>query len=122
MSLNREKYQAFANLLEQFCDYTTINEPDAPGLRQRTVSLQQFFQQQIAPLADEDVDSPNASREQSYRTEMSKQLRLLEMDVMFFQGARQASTATARLQTIGDRLTTLLKYCDAVLQLKQTEE
>jgi hypothetical protein len=47
---------------------------------------------------------------------MSKQLRLLAIDVMFLQGARQASTAQTRLQTISDRLTTLIQYCDAIIQ------
>jgi hypothetical protein len=116
MSLNRQKYHAFATLLQQLRDYTTTTELNAPGLRLRVASLQQMFQQQIVPLADEDTQIPHNSREQSYQTEMSKQLRLLELDVMFFQGARQPATAQARLQTISDRLTTLMQYCEAILQ------
>lgn len=118
MSLNRQKYHTFAMLLQQLRDYTTSTELNAPGLRQRVASLQQMFQQQIVPLADEDAQTPYNSREQSYQTEMSKQLRLLELDVMFFQGARQPATAQARLQTISDRLTTLVQYCEAILQQK----
>jgi hypothetical protein len=110
MSLKLEKYQGLAKLLEKLRSDTTTNQLDAAELRQRLASLQQFFAQQIITLTDAD------SREQSYRTEMSKQLRLLEIDVMFFQGARQPATVQARLQTIGDRLTTLIKYCDAILQ------
>ncbi|NDJ25102.1 heterocyst frequency control protein PatD [Nostoc sp. B(2019)] len=110
MSLNLEKYQALATLLEQLRADVTTTGLDAPALRQRLTSVQQLFGQEIVPLTDED------SRVQSYRTEISKQLRLLEIDVMFFQGARQASTAQARLQTIGDRLTTLIQYCDAIMQ------
>ncbi|MEH2253824.1 heterocyst frequency control protein PatD [Nostoc sp.] len=110
MSLNCEKYQALVTLLEQLRSDATTTQIVAPELRQRVTSLQQLFGQQIVPLADED------SRVQSYQTEMSKQLRLLEIDVMFLQGARQASTAQTRLQTISDRLTTLIQYCDAILQ------
>jgi hypothetical protein len=110
MSLNREKYQALATLLEQLRGDVSTTQLDAPALRQRVALVQQLFGQEIVPLTDED------SRVQSYRTEISKQLRLLEVDVMFFQGARQASTAQARLQTISDRLTTLIQYCDAILQ------
>ncbi|AFY32717.1 heterocyst frequency control protein PatD [Calothrix sp. PCC 7507] len=110
MSLNREKYQALANLLGQLHSDATNNLLEAATLRSRLASLQQFFGQQIAPLTEVE------SREQSYRTEISKQLRLLEIDVMFFQGARQQSTAQARLETICDRLTTLVQYCDAILQ------
>ncbi|MEH2420064.1 MAG: heterocyst frequency control protein PatD [Nostoc sp.] len=110
MSLNREKYQALVTLLEQLRSDATTTQIVAPELRQRVTSLQQLFGQQIVPLADQD------SRVQSYQTEMSKQLCLLEIDVMFLQGARQASTAQTRLQTISDRLTTLIQYCDAILQ------
>jgi hypothetical protein len=110
MYLNCEKYLELATLLEQLRSDVTSTKINAPELRQRLASLQQVFQQQIVPLDDAD------SRVQSYRTEISKQLRLLEIDVMFFQGARQESTAQGRLQIIGDRLTTLIRYCDAILQ------
>ena len=110
MSLNPEKYLALVTLLEQLRSDATTTPITTSELRQRVASLQQFFGQQIVPLADENW------RVQSYQTEMSKQLRLLEIDVMFLQGARQASTAQTRLQTISDRLTTLIEYCNAILQ------
>ncbi|MBD2513725.1 heterocyst frequency control protein PatD [Nostoc sp. FACHB-973] len=110
MSSNCEKYQAFVTLLEHLRSDATTNQIVAPELRRRVASLQQLFGEEIVPLADENW------RVQSYQTEMSKQLRLLEIDVMFFQGARQASTAQTRLQTISDRLTTLIQYCNAILQ------
>jgi hypothetical protein len=117
MSLNREKYQALATLLWQFRTEVSTTQLDAFTLRQRLFSLQQLFGQQILTL--EAVDS----REQSVRTEISKQLRLLEIDVMFFQGSRKAATTQARLQTIGDRLTTLIQYCQAILQqVEKVEE
>ncbi|MBK1989732.1 heterocyst frequency control protein PatD [Sphaerospermopsis aphanizomenoides BCCUSP55] len=110
MSLDLDKYQEFATLLEQLRSDVTKTQLDAPILRQRLSKLQQWFVQEIVPICDLDW------REQSYQTEMSKQLRLLEIDVMFFQGARQSATAQARLKAIGDRLTTLLQYCSAILQ------
>lgn len=110
MSLNKEKYQALANFLEQFRSDVTTTQLDPTELQQRLTSLKEIFQQRIVPISESD------SREQSYRTEISKQLRLLEIDVMFYQGARQAATVQTRLQTIGDRLTTLIRYCDAILQ------
>lgn len=116
MSLDRKKYQALANLLEELRLYASSTQLEAAELRQRLASLQQMFQQQIVPLADEN------SRVLSYRTEISKQLRLLEIDVMFLQGARQASTTKTRLETIGDRLTTLIGYCNAILQQQEKKE
>ncbi|MEA5552028.1 heterocyst frequency control protein PatD [Anabaena cylindrica UHCC 0172] len=116
MSLNFKKYQEFATFLEQLSSDVTKTQLDAPTLRQRLAVLQQWFVEQIVPLSDVD------SREQSYQTEMSKQLRLLEIDVMFFQGARQSSTAQARMKTICDRITTLIQYCHAILQPEAPED
>ncbi|BAY07867.1 heterocyst frequency control protein PatD [Calothrix sp. NIES-2098] len=116
MSLNKDRYQALVSLLEQFRSEIANTQLATTELRQRLASLKQFFVQQIVPLTEQD------SREQSYRTEISKQLRLLEMDITFFQGARQESTAQARLQTIRDRLTTLIRYCDAILRPEDTGE
>ncbi|MBD2694274.1 heterocyst frequency control protein PatD [Anabaena catenula] len=116
MSLNLDKYQEFATLLEHLRSDVTKNQLDAPTLRQRLAALQQWFIQQIVPLADVEY------REQSYQTEMSKQLRLLEIDVMFFQGAKQSATAQARLITIEERLITLIRYCHAILQPEEKGE
>jgi hypothetical protein len=115
MSQYLEKYQEFTTLLEEFRSYVTQNQISAPFLRQHLRELQQWFVQQIVPICDLDW------REQSYQTEISKQLRLLEIDVMFFQGARQSVTAEARLRTISDRLSTLIQYCHAILQSKAPE-
>ncbi|RAM51495.1 MAG: hypothetical protein C6Y22_11290 [Hapalosiphonaceae cyanobacterium JJU2] len=110
MSVNQERYHTFVVLLEQLRSQTATHQIDAQQLRQHLLSLQQFFQQDILPLAEE------KTRELSYRTEISKQLRLLEIDIMFFQGARQAATAVDRLKTISDRLTIIIEYCQAILQ------
>lgn len=115
MSLNQEKYYSFATQLEQLRSGTIANQLNASQLRQYTTSLRQFFQQQIIPLADEAADSPTQRRVQSYQTEMSKQLRLLEVDVMFLQAARQPSTANVRVDAIVNRLDTLIGYCNAMV-------
>jgi hypothetical protein len=115
MSLIREKYSLFATNLKQLHSDVTSSQIDAAELRKRVASLQEFFQQQIVHSVNEDTDSNNEGRLQSYLTEMSKQLRLLEMDVMFFQGARQPSTAKGRLDSISGRLKTLIDYCNVIL-------
>ncbi|MDM9381978.1 heterocyst frequency control protein PatD [Chlorogloeopsis sp. ULAP01] len=112
MSFHQDKYQTFATLLEQFRSEVVTKQLDALGMQEHLICLKQFFQQQILPLTEE------KSREQSYRTEMSKQLRLLEIDVMFYQGARQSATASERRKIISDRLTTLTDYCTAISQLQ----
>lgn len=111
MSLSSDKYQSLLNLLEQLRTDISNLQVSTPELKERVAALQKLFGQDIIPLG---LDAN--SREQSYQTEMSKQLRLLEVDVMFLQGARQTSTAQTRLKTISDRLSTLIQYCQAILQ------
>ncbi|WP_327331748.1 heterocyst frequency control protein PatD [Calothrix rhizosoleniae] len=117
MYINNQPYQAFVNLLEQLRNYTITAEPDAPQLQQQIMSLRKFYQQQILTLAPEDTENQNLSQINSYHTEISKQLRLLEMDMIFLQGARQTTTVQTRLQAINDRLNTLIQYCDAILKM-----
>ncbi|BAT51276.1 hypothetical protein NOS3756_01990 [Nostoc sp. NIES-3756] len=114
MSLNLEKYQSLVILLDELRQ-GIITQIDVLEVRQRLAALKQLFGQEIAPIAEDDW------RIQSYKTEISKQLRLLEVDVMFLQGARQPATAQTRLNVIGDRLNTLIQYCDAILQ-QSTQE
>ncbi|BAU06941.1 heterocyst frequency control protein PatD [Fischerella sp. NIES-3754] len=116
MSVNQERYHTFVILLEQLRSQAATHQIDAQQLRQHLLSLQEFFRQQILPLAEEKI------RELSYKTEMSKQLRLLEIDVMFLQGARQAATAVDRLKTISDRLTIIIEYCQTILQSEAPEK
>jgi len=56
---------------------------------------------------------------QSIQVEMHKQLRLLGTDLMFLKAAKQAEVQTKREAAIGDRLTNLQGYCDAILKLAQ---
>lgn len=115
MSLTREKYHELNISLKQLHSDVTTTKVEPLQLRQSVTFLQQFFKQQIVPLIH-DTDSIDEGRLQSYQTEISKQLRLLEIDVIFLQGSRQASTAKHRLDAIGDRLATLIEYSNAILQ------
>ncbi|MEA5598316.1 heterocyst frequency control protein PatD [Rivularia sp. UHCC 0363] len=116
MSLNKQKYSAFTTLLQQLHSDISSNLVNADLLRQHMTFLRNFFQQDIIPLTTQ------FPTEQSYQTEMSKQLRLLEIDIMFFQGARQARSAAARVNAISERLTTLIGYCDAILKMDKVAD
>lgn len=111
MSLSSDKYQVLVNLLEQLRTDVSNLQVSTPELSGRVATLQKLFTEEIIPLA-----ADANSREQSYQTEISKQLRLLAVDVMFLQGAKQTATVQTRLKTIGDRLSILMQYCQAVLQ------
>ncbi len=116
MSVNLEKYRAFKTNLRQLRDDISSKKANADQLRQSMASLQSFFVADIVPLTTQ------YPTEQSYQTEMSKQLRLLQIDIMFFQGARQASTAKSRIDALTERLTTLIGYCDAILKMDKVAD
>ncbi len=112
-NLHYQRYQEFKQALEQL--QTAASR--VYGLESRHfLETQQFFQQQIMSL-DGDLESADESRIRSYQTEMSKQLRLLGMDMTFLQAARQPETAQARQMQLHQRIQTLISYCDALLQL-----
>ena len=116
MSFNCDKYQELATFLDEFRANVTVGKLNAGELRPHLAKLQAFFSQQIVPLVDAN------SREQSYKTEISKQLRLLEVDMMFLQGAKQLTTLQARLKTIEERINTLIGYCQAITQPTKSQE
>ncbi|MDD1415438.1 heterocyst frequency control protein PatD [Dolichospermum sp. ST_con] len=116
MSFNCDKYQELATFIDEFRANVTGNKLNAGELRENLAQLQEFFGQQIVPLVDAN------SREQSYKTEINKQLRLLEVDMMFLQGARQSTTSQSRLKTIEERIDTLIRYCQAITQAVEEKE
>ncbi|BAZ38388.1 hypothetical protein NIES4101_43250 [Calothrix sp. NIES-4101] len=113
MSLNQDKYHTLATLLAEVRRDVATNQITVAEIRQRLVLLQQFFQEQIVPFVS------NASREQMFCTEINKQLRLLEIDINFLAGASKPATIDTRLKIIGDRINTLIKYCEAVMGNEQ---
>jgi hypothetical protein len=112
MSLNLDRYDTLATLLKHLGVDVSANKLSVQELRQRIRILQQFFQEQIVPLDSDEW------HERSYRTEISKQLRLLDIDILFLQGAKQQSTVETRLKGISDRISILTGYCQAVLDGK----
>jgi len=116
MSFNCDKYQELATFLDEFRANVTAGKLNLQELKQNLAHLQEFFGQQIVPLVDAN------SREQSYKTEISKQLRLLEVDMMFLQGAKQLTTLQSRLKTIEERIDTLIRYCQAIIQPIEEKE
>lgn len=81
--------------------------------------LSHLFQAQVQGLDWADWPVQRRSLLQSIRVEMHKQLRLLSTDLMFFKAAKQAETLAQRRGEIGDRLTNLQGYCDAIIQLAE---
>lgn len=77
--------------------------------------LQAQFQQQVMAVDLGGLEGAIAAQIAALHTEMAKQLRLLSMDILFLQTARQPETVQQRTEQMGDRLRLLMRYCDAVL-------
>lgn len=116
-NIHHQRYQEFKQALEQLQQTAASSQLDAPKLRQSFLLTQQFFQQQIVSLDAGDLEPADEPRVRSYQTEMSKQLRLVGMDVIFLQAARQSRTVQERQMQLCDRIVSLQRYCDAILQL-----
>jgi len=114
-NLHQQRYQEFKQALEQLQQMVAGAQLDGTRLRQSFLKAQQFFQQQIVSLNASDLEPTQEPKIRSYQTEMSKQLQLLGMDMMFLQAARQPGTTQERQIQILQRLQTLISYCDAIL-------
>ena len=111
-----QRYQEFRQTLERLQVLTSQPEFDRSTLKADTLTVQQFFQDQVRSLNLEALDAIAEQRSLSFHVEINKQLRLLAIDVMFLQTAKQSATSQQRLEQVSDRVSTLIRYCDALLQ------
>jgi hypothetical protein len=114
------RYQTLQQSLQQLQTQVTAANPNPADLRSSFMEAQQWFQQKLIGLGEAELDPADAASVRSYNTEINKHLRLLGMDVTFFQAARQSITAQQRQAQMRDRIQRLISYCDALLN--QTSE
>jgi len=114
--IHRQRHQDFQRILERL--HSLISQPncDKALLKAEIALAQQFFQDQVRSLDLDGLDAMVGQRSRSFHVEINKQLRLLATDVMFLQAAKQAATSQQRLEQVSDRVNTLIRYCDALLQ------
>lgn len=110
-----QQYEQFRQGLEQLHQTIAQGTVEASSLKAAVSTLQDQFQSQILILDNDELAPEVAHQVQSYQVEIDKQLRLLSMDVMFLQAARQAATLNQRQEQVGDRARTLIRYCEVVL-------
>jgi hypothetical protein len=117
LSENRyQRYQELQQALEQLQKTAAQDNLDRAALAVEYKKVQQFFGNQIMRADSGQLEPSETPLEQSYLTEIHKQLRLLGTDVTFLQASRQPATATARQTAAIARLNTLIGYCGALLQ------
>ena len=114
-----QAYQEFLFLLEKLNNEFLIGDEDIdlPSLKAEFQTVKVFFQRHIASLTIHDLDEAIAMQWQSLQTELYRELRLLETDILFFASSRTAETKLQRLRSLRDRVERMIKYCEAILKL-----
>lgn len=111
-----QSYQEFQQALKQMHE-TAAQNWQVAGLRDQFQELQQLFTSQIVSLNSDNLSPEYASRWQSVQTELYKQMRLLDADLMLWQASRSSATSLSRAASVRERLKTLMVYCQTLLQL-----
>ncbi len=112
----RQCYEELQQALELLQRTVAQDNLDRAALAIEYKKVQQFFGNQIMRAPSGELDASETPPEQSYLTEIHKQLRLLGTDVTFLQAAKQPATAQTRQTATASRLNTLIGYCGALLQ------
>ena len=115
--LHRQCYLDFKLTLQQFQATATATDLQLNTLRDHFQEVQQLFHSRIASLSADDLAPESVSRWQSLQTELYKQIRLLETDIMMLQASRSSATSSSRQTKVRDRIHTLIQYGEALLQL-----
>lgn len=102
-------YTALQQQIEQF--QAIALQEDPMWMRTSFARIQQDFQQILQQFESIDLPHPIPA----CQTEISKQLRLLGMDVMYLQAARLSTTADNRRSQLLDRVEVLKGFCHTIL-------
>ena len=131
---HNQAYQEFSTLLQKLQDdFVSMKETSSVqdksdfdlnnteisivSIKEQFQRLQTFFQQQIVPLTSQELDETIAIRWQSLQTEVHREFRLLNTDMLFLASSKQAKTKSQRLQSLCDRLDKIIGYCTAINSL-----
>jgi hypothetical protein len=97
---------------------SSLESEEKDRLRAKLQEAIEIFEGQILPQHQEDeLSPPVAAKMRSYVTESHRLLRLLQMDVMFLQAARNSLTSQQRYDAYQERLNTLIKFCQAAIEV-----
>ncbi|MBE9129342.1 heterocyst frequency control protein PatD [Coleofasciculus sp. LEGE 07092] len=111
-----QHYQKFQQALEQLYDRMASPDLEVATILEPFQAVKQLYYDRIASLSADNIAPDFTSRWQSVQTEIHKQIRLLETDMMLLQASRSSATFNSRASGIRDRLNTLIQYCQSLLQ------
>jgi hypothetical protein len=112
----RSRYRELVQALDELKRTASQNDLDRALVAAEYKKVQQLFADRIMAASSSESDRSETPSEQSYLTEIHKQLRLLATDVTFLQASRQPTTVASRQKGAIARLETLIGYCSALLQ------
>lgn len=115
---HKRAYQDFITLLTEFKNFllTSANKVEQMQIKQHFQDLQSCFNQNIAGLNSENLEPELIPRWLSVQTEIKREFKLLTTDILFLAAARQNTTQEERKQSISDRTSKLIDYCQIMLK------
>jgi hypothetical protein len=113
---HHQRYQKFKQVLEELHKAVIAKDFESVALPEQFQAVKQLFLTEVANLSADDFAVDIMSRWQSIQTEIYKQMRLLETDLMLLQASRSAATTQTRTANMCDRISTLIRYCEALLE------
>jgi len=113
--IHKKAYQKFQILLKEFKNQVFVSTK--PVFQDSWRNLQEFGQQEIFMLTGDDFDTSVVQQWRSLQTEIQREFRLLNTDVLFLGASRTAQTKEVRLKSIGDRITRLTQFSQMVQDL-----
>ncbi len=106
----------FQQALEQMYCQVDPDDVARSTIQEQFQALKGLFITQIASISASEIPLDDVSRWQSLTTEIYKQMRLLENDLMLLQASRSPDKAKLRQKGVCDRIGTLIDYCQGWLQ------
>ena len=110
-------YQSLSDQLVQIQQQVSAEPLEKKGLMTGGQKLLQLWQQQLSTTQGDEFEGAVANQWRSLHTEIHRELRLLNVDLMFLGRSNASATQAAKQKTVGDRLTKLLKYCEQIQQV-----
>ena len=113
--IHKKVYLQFLNLLKDFREQ--LNGSDQSITQTSWYNLQQFSQEKLLSLTEDSLAESRVQQWRSLQTEIQRELRLLNTDILFLAAARQTKTKELKLQSISDRLTRLIQFSNVAKNL-----
>ena len=118
-----KKFQSFA---EKRMDFSESSPASVSVIASSSEKTEPTMMTQFIPVKEEWMalqqtlaEHPMPTYGRALHTEMHKQFRLVEVDILFLNTARQNQTRDKRQRQVCDRLKQLIDYCETGIKLSQ---